>query len=222
MMISPETAVERLTRPWSDVLSPDETGLDKYLPVDYPPLLDMLNDACRNSVGESGGGAGGDPATRSLLNLEAHQLREKIDGSVRAWVSRLGKGKCEPELSAAVVQLAGMLQAHHAAKSIPETEYARIRSFFGRWCEQVWKIYEPPTVKELVGQCPNPDCNASKYKDAAGDVGAALIAFYVRDSSAVTAKCRACSWEWRDGQLRLLGAWLGAEQDDEFLDAVGL
>ena len=51
-------AVEKLTRPWSDVLSPDETGLDRYLPVDYPPLLDMLDEACRTSVSEAGAGAG--------------------------------------------------------------------------------------------------------------------------------------------------------------------
>ena len=222
MLLSSESAVERLTRPWSDVLSPDETGLDKYMPVDYPPLLDMLDDACRNSVGESGGGAGGDPATRSLLNLEAHQLREQIDGSVRAWVSRLGKGRCEADLKAAVVQLAGMLSAHHAAKSIPDTEYARIRSFFGRWCGQVWALYEPPIVKELAGQCPNPDCEQSAFVVGDGAKGSALIAFYHRNTGEVRARCRCCAWVWGHDQVRLLGEWLGATQDVEFLEAAGL
>lgn len=221
-MTTLQHAVEKLTRPWSDVLSPDETGLDKYIPVDYPPLLDMLDEACRANMGERSHGSASDPASRSLLDLEAHALRERIDGTVRTWITHLSRQRPERELKAAVVQLAGVLQAHQAARTITDAEHARISGFFPRWCEQVWRLYDPPVVKELKGSCPNPDCEQSTVTDGDGAVGTSLIAFYVRNTGQVRAKCRSCSWEWGQDEIRLLGQWLGATQDDEFLKAVGL
>lgn len=221
-MTALQHAVEKLTRPWSDVLSPDETGLSKYIPVDYPPLLDMLDEACRNFTSTRSQHAGGETSTRSLLNLEAHALRERIDGTVRTWIGQLSRQRPERELKAAVVQLAGVLQAHQAAKTMTDIEWSRITAFFPRWCEQVWAIFDPPVVKELKGPCPNPDCEQSTVTDRDGTVGTALVAFYVRNTGQVRAKCRACSWEWGQDKIRLLGEWLGATQDDEFLRAVGL
>ncbi len=223
MNITPETAVERLTRPWHDVLSPEETGLERYIPVDYPPLLDMLDEACRTSVSEAGAGAGGEASTRSLINLEAHMLRNRIDGSVKTWISHLAKGRAERDTKAAVVQLAGLLQAHRASGTITDAEHARIGGFFVRWCEQIWKLYDPPVTKELRGTCPNPDCEAEVWADRDGAVGSSLVAFYVRNTGDVRAKCRACGWEWSTpAELRLLGSQLGATQDVEFLEAAGL
>jgi len=216
-------AVEKLTRPWSDVLSPDETGLDKYIPVDYPPLLDMLDEACRSNMGERSHGSGTDPASRSLLDLEAHALRERIDGTVRTWIGQLSRQRPERDLKAAVTQLAGVLQAHQAAGTITDAEHDRITGFFPRWCEQVWRIFMPPVVKELKGACPNPDCEQASFTDGDGSVGSALIAFYVPNTGQVRAKCRACSWEWQSlAELRLLGQSIGASQDDDFLRAAGL
>lgn len=217
-----QNAVEKLTRPWSDVLSPAETGLHKYIPVDYPPMLDMLDEACRNFTSTRSQHAGGLASTQSLLNLEAHAVRERIDGTVRAWYSRLSKERCPRELKNAVAALAGVLQAHQAARTITDSEFARIADFFPRWCAQIWKLYDPPVVKELQGECPNPDCGRAKFDD--GDsVGAALVAFYVRNTGSVRAKCRGCAWEWSSAaELRLLGEHLGAVQDVEFLDAVGI
>lgn len=222
-MTALQHAVDQLTRQWSDVLSPTETGLDKYIPVDYPPLLDMLDDACRANTGEHSSGSASDPATRSLIDLEAHALRERIDGTVRTWIGHLSRQRPERELKAAVIQLAGILQAHQAAGTITAAEHARITEFFPRWCEQVWKIFMPPVVKQLEGQCPNPDCEQDTFVDHEGKSGPALIAFYMPMSNQVRARCRACDWEWRSlSELRLLGQWLGASQDDEFLRAAGL
>lgn len=223
MTITSETAVERLTRPWHDVLSPEETGLDRYLPVEYPPLLDMLDEACRTSVSEAGAGSGGDPSTRSLLNLEAYMLRNRIDGSVKTWIAHLSKGRADRDLKASVAQLAGLLKAHHASRTITDAEHARIGGFFVRWCEQVWKLFDPPVIKELRGACPNPDCEAETFADGDGSSGAALVAFYMRNTNDVRAKCRVCGWEWETpSELRLLGEHLGATQDVEFLRAAGL
>lgn len=216
-------AVEKLTRPWSDVLSPDETGLDRYLPVDYPPLLDMLDEACRANTGERSHGSASDPASRSLLDLEAHALRERIDSTVRAHVGQLSKSRAERDLKAAVAQLAGILQAHKAAGTITDSDYARVVALFPRWCAQVWTLWDPPVRKELRGACPNPDCEQTTVTARDGSVSSALVAGYVRNTGQVKARCSACGWEWVTvAELRLLGEWLGAEQDTEFLNAVGL
>lgn len=216
-------AVEKLTRPWSDVLSPDMTGGNGYMHVNYPPLLDMLDEACRANNGERSHGSGNDPASRSLLDLQAFMLREQIDGTVRAWISHLSKSRAEKELKPAVVQLANLLTAHHAARTVTDSDYTRLTGFFPRWCEQVWVLFDPPIVRELLGACPNPDCEQTKVADVEGVQSSALVAFYARNTGRVQARCRACSWEWNtDTELALLGQQLGAEQDVDFLKAVGL
>lgn len=222
-MIDYPTAVERLTRSWHDVLSPTETGLDRYTPVEYSPLLVMLDEACRSNTGNHKAGAGADPASRSLLDLEAFSLREHIDGTVRAWLSRLSKERQPRDLIEAVNALVGILAAHHAARTITDVEHDRITAMFPRWCDRIWALYLPLVVKELAGACPNPDCEQTQFTDGEGKVGRALIAFYTRNTGQVSARCRACEWTWRSpAELRLLGQWLGASQDDEFLEAVGL
>lgn len=215
-------AVEKLTRPWSDVLSPRETDGNGYVTVDYQPLLTMLDHACRANTGNRGG-SGADPAERSLLDLQAFTLREHIDGTVRAWVSHLSKGRAEKDLKAAVVQLAKLLQAHHAAHTITASEFDRITAFFPRWCAQIWALLDPPVVKQLDGACPNPDCEQTTFTDVDGSQSSALVAFYARNTGRVQARCKSCGWEWNtDTELALLGQQLGAVQDVEFLKAAGL
>jgi hypothetical protein len=183
----------------------------------------MLDEACRANTGERSHGSASDPASRSLLDLEAHALREHIDGTVRAWVGQLSKGRAERDLKAAVVQLAGILQAHKAAGTITDADYGRVSGLFPRWCAQVWTLWDPPVRKELRGACPNPDCEQATVTARDGSVSSALVAGYVRNTGQVKAKCSACGWEWVTvAELRLLGEWLGAEQDHDFLDAVGL
>jgi hypothetical protein len=220
--ITPESAIARLTRPWTDVIPPDDTR-NAYTPVDHPAMLDMLNDLCRSSYGAGASGASSDPAARSLLNLEAVQLREHIDGTVRAWHLELSKSRAPSNVKDALTSLAGILNAHHAANSIQSTEYDRIMRFFPRWCGQIWRLYDPPTVKELAGACPNPDCEQERYDDGAGNTGAALVAWATRGTGEVKARCRVCGWEWDDpAQLALLGRHLGATQDEEVLRAAGI
>ncbi len=221
--IDVDNAIAKLTRPWTDVLSPRETNLNTYTPIDHAPLLDMLDAICRSSYGAGVAGASSDPASRNLLNLEAHALREHIDGTVRAWLGELSKHRAESELKAAIVQLGGILNAHHAAATITDREYQRITGFFPRWCERIWRLFDPPTIKELEGSCPNLDCEMTRWADGAGATGTALIAFYVKGTMDVRASCRSCGWGWvGPAQLAVLGRHLGAEQDEDMLRAAGL
>lgn len=213
-------ALEKLTRPWSDVLSPKESGTDRYIPVEYPPLLDMLDEACRSSYGAGASGASSDPASRNLINLEAHGLREHIDGTVRAWVRELSKQRPESELKDTLGQLAGILNAHHAAHTITDTEHERISAFFPRWCERIWSLFDPPTVKDLIGACPN--CSETKYTALDGSKASALIAYFWKGIRP-EAKCQSCGFHWSgERELLELGYHIGATQDEEALRDMGV
>lgn len=191
--LSPVEAVARLTARWEDVLSPAETGSDGYRTVVYDALLDMLADACRTSVSESGAGAGGDVSARSLLNLEALGLQNRIEGSVKSWIENLSKRRPPKELKAAVVQLAGLLQAGHASKSIPVNEFERVSAFFPRWAEQIWLLYDPPTMREVQQPCPR--CLVEWLPGVDGSQRAVWITYRGSLVNA-TARCRACGVTW--------------------------
>lgn len=214
-----EFAVEKLTRPWTDVLSPKETGTGKYQPVDYPPLLDMLREAIGSSLGKTQAGRSAD-AERSIMNLQAFTLWEHIDGTVRAWLRDLTKNRAESELKAAVTQLAGLLQALHASQQIKESQYRHITGMFVRWRYQIWELFDPPVVKELIGNCPN--CDETSFVNAEGGKMTALIAYYWKGIRP-EAKCQRCGEHWTgEAQLLSLGRVLGAEVDEEALRELGV
>ena len=218
--MSAEYAIEKLVTGWTDVLSPAETNTGKYMPVEYPPLLDMLDEACRANIGGSPTPGRTDPSSRSLIDLEAHGLREHIDGTVRTWVSELGRQPAKRPLKDAVRQLAGILNAHHAAGTITDLEHERILAFFPRWCDRIWRLYDPPVVKELSGACSN--CNESTYDALDGSRMTALIAYYWKGIRP-EAKCQRCGERWvGERELLNLGYHIGATVDEEALREMGV
>jgi hypothetical protein len=217
--IDTDAAVSKLTTPWSGVLGPKESGTGHYMPIDYPPLLDMLAQAKSSSLGRTSAGRSPD-AERSLLNLEAFGLWEHIDGTVRAWLRELSRTRPEPELKAAVRQLVGLVKALHAAHQIPQDRMEHIVAQFPRWCSRIWGLFDPPTVKNLEGPCPN--CAASHYYDAEGAKSSALIAYYWKGITP-EAKCQRCGEHWTGERALLnLGYHLGAQVDEEALREMGI
>lgn len=185
-------AVEKLTRPWSDVLSPRETDSNGYVTVDYAPLLTMLDDACRSNTGNRGGN-GADPSQRSLIDVRAFDLREHIDGTVRSWVLQLSRGRVQGDLKTAVIQLAGLVRAHHASQTITDTDFARVTGLFPLWVEQVWGIVDPPNRREVQSRCPK--CLVEWMPVDEGSQRAVWIEY--RESLAdAAASCRACGASW--------------------------
>jgi len=215
-----DVSIRKLVAPWSDVLSPKETGTGRYQPVDYPPLLDMLDEACRSNIGGVPTAGRSDPSARNLLNLEAHMLREHIDGTVRAWLRELSKARAEVELKSAVTQLAGVLNAHHAAGTMPDSEWERISRFFPRWCDRIWQLFDPPVVKELAGACPS--CTETTFTSLDGSKTTALIAYYWKGIRP-EAKCQRCGEHWEgERSLLELGYHLGATVDEDALKEMGV
>lgn len=217
--MNPDTALDELTKPWTDILSPRETGTGKYVPVDYPPLLDMLREAIGSSLGKTRSGVSSD-AERSLLNLQAFQLWEHIDGTVRAWWQEVSKDRCPTELKVALRELAGRLHALHASNQIPTSRHEHITAQFPRWRTRIWEMFDPPVIKELDGACPA--CEATAFYAPDGGKMRALVAYYWKGIHP-EAKCQCCGEKWVGAaQLVSLGKVLGATMDEEVLRAAGV
>lgn len=214
-----QNTVDVLTKPWSDVLSPKESGNGTYRPIDYPPLLDMLREAIGSSLGKTQSGKSAD-AERSLLNLQAFQLWEHIDGSVRAWIQELSKSRPPADLKPALNYLAGLLKALHASNQIDPIKHAHITAMIVRWRTQIWEMFDPPVVKELSGPCPS--CSETVYLALDGAKSTALVAYYWKGIRPA-AKCQRCGEQWTGERALLeLGYHIGATVDEEVLREMGV
>lgn len=216
-----QNALDALTRPWTDVLSPRESGTGKYVPIDYEPLLDMLKQAIGSSLGRTSAGRSPD-AERSLLNLKAFQLWEHIDGTVRAWWREVSKEKCPDELKDALNRLSGILDALHASHQIETARFEHITAQFPRWQQRIWELFDPPITKELIGACP--ECGVTEHVAADGGRTSNLVTYYWKGLDP-EAKCQnpECGARWR-GEFELinLGRILGADMDVDTLREMGL
>lgn len=218
-MSEARNAIDVLTHKWTDVLSPRESGTGKYQPIDYPPLLDMLKEAIGSSLGKTGAGRSPD-AERNIMNLRAFALWQHIDGTTRAWLRDLSKQRPSKELKDALVQLGGLLEALHASNQIKESRYLHILEQFPRWRSQIWEMFDPPTMKELIGACPN--CGETSYVNLEHVTSPALIAYYWKGIQP-EAKCQQCGDRWSGERALLdLGYHIGASVDEETLHEMGV
>jgi hypothetical protein len=218
-MTAMSEAVDALTRRWTDIVTVIESGDRRYIPVDHAPLLDMLHDLIRSNIGErsSGGTAANE---RNLIDLNAFTLWETIDGAARASWRDLSKSRPSEDLKDLVRELAGLLTAQRASGQVNDVTFVRMTAQFPKWREQIWNLFDPPTVKELIGACPH--CEERFVYAPDGSRGSALIVYYVR-SEQPEAKCQRCGEVWVGAkQLLTLGFHLGATVDGEALKQMGI
>lgn len=207
-----------LTEKWTDVLSPTATGRDGYTSIDYEPLLDMLRQSISSSTGKTDSGRSAVDA-RSVMNVAAFDLWERIDGITRSWIRDLGNVKPAKELKDAVTQLHRIITDLWRTNQIEERKYLRIGGMFEQWREQIWAQYDPPTVKQLTGACPN--CHETHNINPDGDRNTALYAFFWKGYRP-QAQCRGCSEEWTGvEQLVELAKAIGANIDIVTLRQMG-
>lgn len=212
-----EYAVNKLTRPWSDVLSPKESGTGRYQPVDHQPLLTMLEEAVRASLGRTA--AGRSPASeRSLIDMKAFTLLERIQDGSGAWLVEWGV-RPPKDVRDRVVQLADTLTTLHRTQRIEQTLFERVSGMFDRWVREIWELLDPPKVKDLIGSCPN--CGEEKYTLPDGGRVPALVAYWWKGLRP-EAKCQCCGERWEDEKgLIALGYHLKANMDEETLREMG-
>ena len=206
-------AVDRLTKPWTDVHSVE----GEYKAVDYDPLLDMLRAAISSSVGRTDAGRSG-ADERNVLNLHAFTVWERIDGQTRAWLGELHT-KAPRDLKAAVVALEAHVQALWASDQIKENDFVRFGDMAQRWADDIWAIFDPPVTKEILGACP--ECGERDYFGLEGERSAAITAYYWRGVEP-TAKCQRCAREWKGRtELIQLAYRIGATVDEDALRDMG-
>lgn len=212
-------AVDCLTRRWTDIVTVIESGDRRYIPVDHAPLLDMLHGMIGSNFGGNTTGATA-ASTSNILNLAAFTLYENIDGTARAWWRELSKSRPSENLLDLVRELAGLLVAQRASGQVDDVTFVRISGQFPEWRRQIWEMFDPPVVKELVGACPH--CDERWVYAPDGGKSSALIVYYVR-SEMPEAKCQRCGEVWVGAkQLLTLGFHLGATVDHEALREMGV
>lgn len=208
-------AVDKLTHTWSRTFGPAELGDNQYRTVSYEPLLDTLRAALHSSPGKSAAGASSD-ASRNPFNLRAFDMWEHIDGLIRAWGRELevaGDTDVKTVLRRVYVKV--------AALGLDDMRPARFARMVTGWVAQIQDMFDPPTTKELIGDCPQTGCGQRYVKDEHGDLAAALIAYYRQDEEP-EAKCRACGAVWSGVMaLRTLGFGIKARVDDDELREMG-
>lgn len=214
-----ESAVAKLTEPWVDVVITGTGKSKTYARVEHPAMIDMLA-AAKRSGSEASHGASASASTRAPANIQAITLWNHIDATTRRAIRALSKGRIEPDLIAAILQLQGILKAAHASNGIVERDYVRYMRDFPRWAASIWEMFDPPRVKTLDGEtCPH--CEAVIFVNAEKVKSAALIAYYWKGLEP-EAKCQVCGVKWQGmAQLVNLGRLLKAEMDEETLREFG-
>lgn len=212
-------AVDALTGRWVDVVTIREGGDTRYTAVEHAPLLDMLRDSITSNVGERTAG-GKSAAERNPMDLNAFTMWADIDIKARTHWRGLSKARPSEDLKDVVRELAGLLNAQRASGGADELTYVRIVQDFETWRRQIWEMFDPPIVKELIGACPH--CEERWLYAPDGAKSAALITYYVK-SEQPEAKCQRCGEVWvGNRQLLTLGYHLGATVDIESLREMGV
>lgn len=209
-------ATDQLTDSWTDVLSPGEAGT--YRPVEHEPLLDMLRTAVASSTGRTSSGRS-DDAARNVINLYAFAVWERINGQARTILKELGQDY-SGDLKPVVRRLHDSTIALWNAGGLPEQKFVKISWMVNRWAAEIWELFDPPVIKEIVAPCPA--CNARELLNADGERITAVVASYSRGFQPY-ARCRECGATW-EGERALveLGYSIKANVDADTLRDMGV
>lgn len=211
-------ATNELTKPWNEILTPEQTG-DGYQIIDHQPRITMLREAIASSGGGTTSGRSL-ASTRNLINLAAFDLWQRIDEQTRSALNEHSI-KPEPELIDALDQLGTRLDALRNTNNIREEIHSKIIARVHSWLGSIENLFDPPTRKEIKGACPEPDCGASRVT-VDGSEGWALFAYYWK-GHAPAARCQACGKQWQgERELLELGFSLNANMDHDALADLGI
>lgn len=216
-----ETAVERLTRKWVDVLTPKESPTGKYYAVDREPLLESLRKRISSSVGtQSEHGGSGQNAIP--IDTEAFDLWQHIDESVDAWNLDIGH-LAHGELTQRLAELAVRIDTAWRTGDISEVRRAHLQHMIIGWAERIIASLEGWRTLFLLAECP--ECHETWVSDPREQITTQhCLQVHFRDGgSEAWAECRRCEHTWT-GPLELaeLGFRIGAHQDIDTLRAYGI
>jgi hypothetical protein len=144
-------------------------------------------------------------------------LWELIDGLVRAWAVRL-----EVQRSDDLKQLLRRLYIRVEGNKSDDRDRREFARMVKGWVTSIDNLFDPLHEKELIADCPMPECGQRYTKDEHGDLKASLIVYYRQDSQP-EAKCRSCGTVWDGPRMLLtLGYSIGATTDEDALREMGV
>jgi hypothetical protein len=205
-------AIERLTQPWTDVVAPTEAG-GEYKHIQHAPLLDLLLESVRSSLGRTASGPGSN-SDRSPIDLKAFAMLEGIDGIVRAWAREFNLDH-KAELKALLPDVYGHLEDRWTGNQVAESVYVGLTNGFVRWADDIWNMFDPPIRKEITEACP--ECKQRYFFTSDEERQAALIAT-ARAGHELRVECQRChaNWEGKESLLKLAFT-IGANSDHDEL-----
>lgn len=209
MTESTERAVLRLTEPHTEMT---EAG-----PVEWPALIDWLDDSIREVVGRGGGGSGG---AGLPFNTEALALLNHIDGRLRLILGGLGEQRTG-DRKFDVTHAWTAAKTHRAQGMVDDVQWENICDEFPDWVHRIEAEDDRPRKIELTVACPR--CEKRWVLDDGNRVAAVRIE--LRAGGAPIAECREeeCRALWVGWDaLTELGFVVGANMDLEVLAACGI
>lgn len=215
-----EVAVERLTRPWVDVLTPEESPSGKYEARDREPLLWLLHARIGSSVGtqSSHGGSG---HADVLIDAQAFAVEESIrqkTGEASLKLGHMLTGLADPKvLRAGVADLARRADAMHRSSDLADDDWRRIERMIIGWVDEINELFDGWRERDMPGvACPH--CQESTRTDPRDHitVSSALIQHYKPGAGlgATFVECLRCGQTWTGtDELVALGGMTGAKID---------
>lgn len=227
------TSIDRLTKPiadpvWQDTLDADllakgrvkVTGRE-LVTVNRDSLIGQLRAAIRSSLSTPADTIRGGGAQMGGLNVTALMMYEEISERViSAWHDLTGQRSKElPE----IVLRHWYMHARnlHESGQWSEQQIRAWTSITSGWVRQIEAMFDPETIKELAGPCPN--CESARFFDKKESVEKSALFIHFKDDIEPEAVCRACGWtETGPRRLLELGYHLGATVDEETLKDMGV
>lgn len=219
-MLSFAEAVDRLTIPWTDVLTPAESPSGRYEPLQREPLLVLLQRAI---VPSGEGGGGGRSQDRVPLSTEALQVWQSIDERSRAGGLQVGHLVAGRALAERVRDFADHAAVAWRTGQVSESDWAHLSEEPAKWVQQIEDLLDPPRTKELKPRCPR--CGELWVSDPRErETRHHCLLLHFRDGGPEAwAECRRCSQTWVGvDQLKELGALIGARPDVGLLREMGV
>lgn len=163
-------------------------------------LLTQLLEAVSASIPDGGGG-GGSPSARNLINTDALHTLGMIVAQVGDWCRMVGA----PTTKDAATDLRSWFDRYSAFEG-ESLDAVYIRTLTN-WMAQIRELLDPPKSVEITSACP--ECLEDFYVNAEGDPIPHPITLQYRANgvgmlNGAHATCRACGYGW-SGEWELRG-----------------
>jgi hypothetical protein len=205
---------------WQETMKDGEPAGKRLVQVKHKALLAQLRESIHSSLGKTEEGRSSAEG-HNALNVTAFTLYENIDGLIRSHHAYLtgNQSKAGPESLLRLWYIAFANQ--YRGGKITDLVLARTRTMLAKWVRDIQNLYDPETMKELIGECPN--CDQRYFYDQNEELLRSALYAHYRADNTPEAQCRCCGAQWFGArELRDLGYHIGATVDEDLLIEMGV